>query len=114
MSASENEAPVRKLTMVCDPGDRPLDEEDKRVIANLASVAAQKGMDFRVGKIEACKTCQFFECICELKRLHKEHCPLLKAAACPIAISCDHGLDVCPQCDACTCFAPVAPNEDSL
>jgi hypothetical protein len=34
---------------------------------------------------------------------HASRCPLRVAAECAGAIQCDHGFDVCPQCDACTC-----------
>ena len=34
---------------------------------------------------------------------HVEGCRRRKAATCAIPIECDHGFDVCPVCDPCTC-----------
>lgn len=29
---------------------------------------------------------------------------------CPVAVECEHGFDVCPTCDPCTCDAESAPS----
>jgi hypothetical protein len=34
---------------------------------------------------------------------HTESCPTRLAEACSVPIECEHGYDVCPVCDACTC-----------
>lgn len=34
---------------------------------------------------------------------HKADCPELLARVCSVGIECEHGYDVCPQCDPCTC-----------
>ena len=34
---------------------------------------------------------------------HRPDCPLLRAVKCAVPIECEHGYDVCPQCDPCTC-----------
>ncbi len=36
---------------------------------------------------------------------HKEECKFRVATECAIAIECEHGYDVCPKCDPCTCAA---------
>jgi hypothetical protein len=35
--------------------------------------------------------------------LDTESCPTRLAEACSVPIECEHGYDVCPVCDACTC-----------
>ena len=40
---------------------------------------------------------------CDARRIHLPECPYLRALACPVAVECQHGHDVCPECDACTC-----------
>lgn len=35
--------------------------------------------------------------------LHAEDCKLRRAVECTTPIECDHGRDVCPKCDPCTC-----------
>lgn len=34
---------------------------------------------------------------------HHPDCPFRKSVECPVGIECEHGWDVCPQCDPCTC-----------
>lgn len=34
---------------------------------------------------------------------HAEACEFFIAETCAIAIECEHGYDVCPTCDPCTC-----------
>ena len=34
---------------------------------------------------------------------HQANCPYLRAQRCPVSIECEHGWDVCPICDPCTC-----------
>lgn len=56
--------------------------------------------------IFACITCGHFACVCPVIRDHAEDCKYRRAVACAVAVECDHGLDVCPICDPCTCGAP--------
>ena len=42
---------------------------------------------------------------------HKEHCKFRIAMVCPVGVACEHGFDVCPICDTCTCGSA---REDSL
>jgi hypothetical protein len=37
---------------------------------------------------------------------HMPGCRHRAAIECTVAIECDHGYDVCPTCDACTCTRP--------
>lgn len=39
---------------------------------------------------------------------HKQGCQTLWAATCRVAIECEHGYDVCPICDRCTCAGNAA------
>lgn len=54
------------------------------------------------GRVENC-TCGLIQCACETVRPHKEDCRFRKAVLCPIPIECEHGFDVCPECDTCDC-----------
>ncbi len=42
---------------------------------------------------------------CDASKTHKQGCRYLKSLSCWIAIECEHGLEVCPTCDPCTCGA---------
>lgn len=45
------------------------------------------------------------ECACMVKH-HTEDCAYRRAVSCAIGFPCDkHDLEVCPDCDACTCGA---------
>lgn len=50
-----------------------------------------------------CEVCGHIACVCAVKREHVEDCKYRRAVACPVAIECEHGYDVCPRCDPCTC-----------
>ncbi len=50
-----------------------------------------------------CKTCKHIACVCNIQKNHGEACRFRIAATCPAGIACDHGRDVCPICDPCTC-----------
>lgn len=50
-----------------------------------------------------CKTCGHISCVCSIKVRHDKACRFLRAATYPVGIACDHGFDVCPICDPCTC-----------
>lgn len=54
-----------------------------------------------------CSECGFISCICPIKKNHKTGCRFRRAAICAVPIECDHGRDVCPICDPCTCDAPA-------
>jgi hypothetical protein len=50
----------------------------------------------------ACKKCDHFACVCNILATHNEKC-LYRLATTGVAIECEHGYDVCPRCDPCTC-----------
>ena len=50
-------------------------------------------------------TCGHIACVCGIIEQHHERCKFRRAAAGSVAIECDHGYDVCPICDPCTCGA---------
>lgn len=41
----------------------------------------------------------FFICVCH----HDKGCQFRVSITCAVPIECEHGYDVCPQCDACNC-----------
>jgi len=53
----------------------------------------------------ACSTCGHFACVCAVSKGHAEGCKLRVATTCTVPIECEHGRDVCPVCDPCTCGA---------
>jgi len=58
--------------------------------------------------VPSCPTCGFIRlpgapCRCTYEAEHDPGCPFRRAATCPVGIECDHGHDVCPVCDPCTC-----------
>lgn len=56
-----------------------------------------------VDAIPYCGVCEHFECVCGVREQHKEGCRFRAAMTCPVGIECEHGHDVCPICDPCTC-----------
>jgi hypothetical protein len=58
-----------------------------------------------------CKVCHQCPCCCGVRRNHKEGCKFRRAIELPIAIECDHGHDVCPTCDPCTCGAGLCAGD---
>lgn len=61
-----------------------------------------------MGRVTACPTCGHFACVCSIRTQHPDPtCKFRIAATGSIAIECDHGYDVCPKCDPCTCAAVV-------
>lgn len=50
-----------------------------------------------------CDVCGHIACVCKIQKVHDDDCKFRRAATCPIPIECDHGYDVCPMCDPCTC-----------
>ncbi len=47
--------------------------------------------------------CGHIECVCEVKHWHHKNCAYARAVCCAVPIECEHGFDVCPKCDSCTC-----------
>jgi hypothetical protein len=69
----------------------------------VEKVLTKLGVDFRYASIEACPKCKHFACVCKTLEEHHESCLFRLAVTCAISIECDHGFDVCPTCDPCTC-----------
>jgi hypothetical protein len=88
-----------KLTLRMDDGGH----HDPQISAMSKQIAEELGMNYEEGPIVACPTCQHFACVCGIKATHKPDCPFLRAQVCSVGIECDHGYDVCPTCDPCTC-----------
>jgi hypothetical protein len=49
-------------------------------------------------------TCGHICCVCDILRDHKEGCQYRRSVTCAVPIECEHGRDVCPICDECTCW----------
>jgi hypothetical protein len=62
---------------------------------------------FARGRVEGC-TCGMISCVCKKIAFHRAHCEYRKALVTPVAIECEHGVDVCPKCDSCTCLGDQA------
>lgn len=61
------------------------------------------------GRVADCD-CQLIQCVCAEARKHKIGCQRRLAMTCPVPISCDaHGLEVCQECDPCSCEEIKAP-----
>lgn len=96
--------------------NEPLDENDRKYVGEVKAMLETVGCEviiqnekeyFARGRVADC-TCQMLECVCALTRLHLVSCRYRKALIRPIAISCEeHGVDVCPVCDSCTCGLPA-------
>lgn len=56
-----------------------------------------------------CPTCKQCPCCCGVRKNHDPDCKFRRAVACPAAIECEHGRDVCPICDPCTCGVEERP-----
>jgi hypothetical protein len=60
------------------------------------------------GRVPGC-TCGQITCVCALLHGHADTCRYRRSVACPVSIHCEHGVDVCPVCDACDCGGSTAP-----
>lgn len=56
-----------------------------------------------IGDIPHCPVCDHYACVCTIRAQHEASCRYRRAAASAVGIECDHGFDVCPICDPCTC-----------
>jgi len=56
------------------------------------------------GRAQDCD-CGLIQCECVRARAHSADCKFRRALVCAIGFECDHGFDVCPECDACDCGA---------
>lgn len=69
----------------------------------VEQILTNLGIDFHYAPIEGCPKCKHLACVCETLKEHHEGCLFRLATTCSIPIECDHGFDVCPTCDPCTC-----------
>lgn len=92
------------------PKDAIDDPENAEIVEALRETVAEVyGPDVPlepVDGIPSCGVCGHFECICGVRKQHKEDCPFRRAMTCPVGIECEHGREVCPICDPCTCGEP--------
>lgn len=55
---------------------------------------------------------------CETCRIRVAHpnpkCRFRVSATCPVPVECDHGYDVCPECDPCTCATATRPDRSRI
>ena len=58
------------------------------------------------GRVADC-SCDLIQCVCAEARKHDASCRLRVAMTCAVPIACEHGYDVCPECDPCTCHENV-------
>lgn len=55
-------------------------------------------------KAKYCRWCgNLINCVCKIKKNHKERCRYRRAAVLSFEIPCDHGFQACKECDPCTC-----------
>lgn len=96
---------MNKETLILDDRHHGIEHNEMcdTIRSTVKQVAQNLGMNFIEGKIEACDICGFFDCVCEVRVMHDENCPFRRAITTSIGIECDHGYDVCPRCDPCTC-----------
>lgn len=53
--------------------------------------------------VKQCK-CGHIACVCGVIDAHPDpDCKYRLAVTCHVALECEHGHDVCPHCDPCTC-----------
>ena len=60
---------------------------------------------------KACINCGHFACICAIREQHVKDCKFRAAATCAVGVECEHGRDVCPICDPCTCTDPTLTSQ---
>jgi hypothetical protein len=53
--------------------------------------------------------CGLIACVCAVAARHRPSCRFRVSILCPVGIECEHGYDVCPKCDPCTCDATDCP-----
>ncbi len=54
--------------------------------------------------------CGMIECVCRLAAQHPDpKCRFRVALLWRVPIECQHGFDVCPDCDPCTCRKEATP-----
>lgn len=73
---------------------------DKALLVDLTAGTVKEVPASSIG----CDTCGHLACVCSIIANHPDpECEFRISATCPTPIECDHGYDVCPTCDLCTC-----------
>jgi hypothetical protein len=117
MEEQATEEPKKTLAILTNEDITPDDEGAKEIKAKLESlgyavVFKDEKEWMAEGRVPDCD-CQLISCVCAEKRKHKEGCQYRLALTCAIPIECEeHGFDVCPTCDPCTC-GEAAPTRAS-
>lgn len=95
-----------KGVLIVDDGGHP----DPEALALLDGFAKAMGYEGAFpGVVQACDACGYYECVCGVRGVHQPGCRLRVSMECPVSVECEHGYDVCPTCDACSCGPCVAP-----
>lgn len=63
-----------------------------------------------MNEIIGCEKCGHLACVCRVQRDHVPDCKYRLAVCCAVGIECEHGYDVCPTCDPCTCKTKTKPD----
>lgn len=51
-----------------------------------------------------CGACGHLACVCNIIAAHPDpKCRFRVSSTCAVPVECEHGFDVCPTCDPCTC-----------
>ena len=58
-----------------------------------------------------CPECKHLACVCNVLERHHDLCKFRQAVTCAVAIECEHGYDVCPECDPCDCGIGIATED---
>lgn len=78
-------------------------ERDSYVVAAEELEELQHRLIMQATPKYNCKICGHLSCVCSVLANHQEDCRFRRSVTCPVVIACEHGYDVCPMCDPCTC-----------
>lgn len=93
-----------RAVLLVDNSDGSKLDDDPVLKDMLTGLASEMGVDLAEGPVLPCPTCEYYDCVCEVRKTHAPACHLRKCMEMKIGIPCDkHGLDVCPECDKCDC-----------
>jgi hypothetical protein len=118
MSTEPEEAQVPRQTLAIltrkdMTADDPMIVEAKAMLEALGHTVVFQDEEeyFAQGRVPDCD-CMLLQCVCTEVRPHQKTCRYRVALSCAIPIECEeHGFDVCPVCDVCTCKEmPCPPN----
>lgn len=76
---------------------------ERMIVVDGNGVRECSEAEFRAeGRAKDCD-CGMIRCVCLDARKHDKGCAFRRALTCAVGIECEHGYDVCPICDPCTC-----------